>query len=146
MYSIKTLDDIRKLSESNKAPNSLVYHLEVYFKQLIENLIDDEPEVEFNLEPYGYIIILEPEDDVRNLENVGLNPQDSGLLGSYPEFVNLVQLEDISLYQIGVLYDNEYMQIFYVPVGMFDEEIETFLREYSEDCMLYSRGEQYEPR
>ncbi len=136
MYTIKTLDDISALSERNTTPKSFIDHLETYFLQLRENLTEDEQEVEFSLVPYGYIAILEPEDDVRDLSSIGLNPQDDGLLGSCPEFVNTIQLEDITLYQIGVLYDNEYMMILYSKVGQFDPLTEDFLKEYASDCIV----------
>jgi len=126
MKIIKTLDDLRKLDGAMEL--GLQAHLEEYLLALREAL---EPETElgqFSLARHGYIVILEQEDDVRDLREVGLNPGDQGLLGCCPEWVEQVALADGRIiYRVGVMYDNDYVMIFYSWLGQFDEEVEGWL-------------------
>ncbi|MDQ0060740.1 hypothetical protein [Paenibacillus harenae] len=40
----------------------------------------------------GYVVVLEAGDNVRDLGNVGLNRKGGGLLGSFPEYVELLDV------------------------------------------------------
>lgn len=77
-----------------------------------------------NLEDYGFIIILEQSDDVRNLSEVGLNPCDSGLLGCNPEVVEVVRLDNKEYYRFVVVYNNTFAVTFYSAVGIYNQEVE----------------------
>ena len=128
MKTVKTLQDRRELKRQDSISKALFDHIEEYFFELVESLSEGKDINEFSLEESGYMVILEKGDDVRNLEEVGLNPKDKGLLGTYPEWVEVKKLSDGSeIYQIGVLYNNDYMQLFYSYRGQFDKEVEEFL-------------------
>ncbi|OPY55798.1 MAG: hypothetical protein A4E55_02386 [Pelotomaculum sp. PtaU1.Bin035] len=130
MKTVKVLADIQMLRSSQALTEPLLDHLEEYFGELHSALGDGEPLQEFSLEEHGYFVILEPGDDARDLSEVGLNPQDGGLLGTGPEWVEVKNLHGgLRYYQAAVLYDNEFMMIFYSAVGQFDQETEEFLAE-----------------
>jgi len=78
----------------------------------------------------GYFVILEPGDNPRNLDIVGLNPAEKGLLGSWPEFVDLINLDEMSVYQVLILYNNECVMTLYLQAGVWDEEIEQWLEKH----------------
>jgi len=132
MQTIKKLSDIERLRVRKLVDKNLLNHLETYFRELHGSLGNGDALEKFSLEEHGYIVILESGDDARGLADVGLNPEEGGILGSCPEWVEVKTLDDgTNLYQIGVLYNNEYMMIFYSKVSQFDEEIENFLLEHS---------------
>ncbi|WDH82642.1 MULTISPECIES: hypothetical protein [Paenibacillus] len=67
---------------------------------------------------YGYIVILEAGDNLYDLECVGLNREDCGLLGSMPEYVETLQLGDMTVYSIVVMYTNDFIMTFFMnPMG-----------------------------
>lgn len=89
-------------------------------------------------EASGYWVILEPGDNCRDLGLVGLNPEDGGLLGCWPEFVDRLELgPGLSVYRVLVLYNNEYAMTFYLEADKWDREVEGWLRNNSDD----GRGE-----
>ncbi len=74
--------------------------------------------------------MLERGDDVRDLRQVGLNPEDQGILGSIPEWVEEVRLDDdTDVYQIACLYNNGHLMMFFSDVGQYDDIIEDWLRD-----------------
>ena len=91
MRIIKTQKDIDSLRSSNILSVTLLDQIESYFLQLRGEL-EDEIESEFCLGSHGYIAILEARDNIRDLSNVGLNRDAGGLLGSYSEYVELLDL------------------------------------------------------
>lgn len=128
MKAIRTAADLR--SVSNSLPKPYIQRLVADFSMLQRALADGESLDEFSLQDHGYLVILENGDDVRDLSEVGLNPEDEGLLGSMPEYVETLSLGDnLQVYKIAVLYDNDYMMFFYSQVGIHDEEVEEWLRE-----------------
>lgn len=131
MKTIKTSNDIQTLYYANVMDCHYLQHLKDYFHQLYLALQDNESEKEFSLKDRGYIVILEKGDNLRDLSEVGLNPEDHGLLGSYPEFVDLIELEFFPIYKIGVLYNNDYMMTFFSEKGIHDPEIESWLQDES---------------
>lgn len=127
MLTVKTADDLDRLRRLKLLSPGYLDYLEGLFGQLREALGDGD-EDEFDLDPHGYIVVLEAGDDVRDLSPVGLR---HGLLRCWPEFVESVDLVDVRVYRIGVLYDNEVMMIFLSAAGQFDPEVEAWLREES---------------
>ncbi|MBO8142011.1 MAG: hypothetical protein H0Z37_07525 [Firmicutes bacterium] len=102
------------------------------FYQLEEALRDPNDATPFDPYDHGYIVLLEPGDNVRDRREVGLHRMDEGLLGSLAEYVERVRLEDgIELYRVGVLYNNDYMMFFYT-VGSHDEEVDAWLKAEAE--------------
>lgn len=117
------------MAVKQQLPRPLLDHFHSYILQLHQSLEPDTALADFSLESHGYIVLLEAGDDVRNLQEVGLNPEDQGLLGTYPEWVELKELSDGNkIYQIAVLYNNEYMMLFYSYPNTLDKEVEQWLK------------------
>ncbi len=132
MRIFKTQQDFDVLRHAGVLPAALLVQVEDYFKQLMIEL-EDEAEGEFRLGMNGYIVVLEAGDNVRDLGNIGLNRENGGLLGSFPEYVELLDVgEGIQAYKIAVLYDNDYMMTFFTQAGAHDEEVEQWLRDQAE--------------
>ncbi|WP_218642158.1 hypothetical protein [Paenibacillus odorifer] len=103
-------------------------HIQIYFNQLRDEIGDTGDRL-FVLDRYGYIVILEVGDNLYDLECVGLNRKDCGLLGSMPEYVETLQLGDITVYKIVVMYTNDFIITFFTQKGIHAEEIEQWLNE-----------------
>lgn len=132
MRIIKMQQDIFVLRCARALPLVLLEQIEDYFQQL-KNELNDESKSEFRLDGQGYIVVLEGGDNVRDLGIVGLNRKAGGLLGSYPEYVELLNMgEGIQAYKIAVLYDNDYLITFFTLLGEHDEEVEQWLRDQAE--------------
>lgn len=130
MIVIKTLADLRSLRQRETLPGGYVRFIEQEFHGLMEALRGDVNMEDFSLQEHGYIVILLPNDDVRNLKSVGLNPKDGGLLGCSPEYIETYEIGEIlRLRKIAVLFDNEFMMFFVSEVGIFDEVVEEWLDE-----------------
>jgi hypothetical protein len=128
MRIFKTQQDFDVLRHTVALPAALLEQVESYFNQLMVEL-GDEAESEFRLDRYGYIVVLEAGDNVRDLGNVGLS-RFGGLLGSCPEYVELLDIgEGLHAYKIAVLYDNDYLMTFFTQVGAHDEGVEQWLKD-----------------
>jgi hypothetical protein len=141
---IKTKQDIDFLRRAEVLPVALLDQVEDYFNQLRVEL-EDEAEGEFRLGKNGYIVLLEAGDNVRDLGIVGMNREDGGLLGSYPEYVELLDVsEGLQAYKVVVLYDNDYLITFFTQAGAHDEEVEQWLKDQAERSLrqtnLFSRS------
>lgn len=115
MRTIKILADIRCLREAQVFSPIFQAYLEEEFRELKEAFDFDGLEEEFALDHYGFMIVLEKGDNLRDLSVVGLNREDGGLLGSLPEFVEKVERHGECWYKIVVVYTNEYAMAFYAP-------------------------------
>ncbi|WP_342563626.1 hypothetical protein NST84_29905 [Paenibacillus sp. FSL R7-0345] len=127
MRIIQTQQDLTSLHSSSLTP-PLLSHIERYFNQLKEMHGDTEDTV-FSLQKHGYIVILEPGDNLYDLSIVGLNRENAGLLGSRPEYVEAIGLNGLMLYKIVVMYTDEYLMTFFTLAGWHDEAIESWLRQ-----------------
>ncbi|MBT2289498.1 hypothetical protein J7E73_10210 [Paenibacillus albidus] len=127
MRTIQTQQDLTSLSSSILNPPFLS-HIENYFSQLKEMHSDTEDTL-FSLQKHGYIVILEPGDNLYDLSIVGLNPEDAGLLGSSPEYVEAINLNGLTLYKIVVMYTDDYLMTFFTLAGWHDDIIERWLRQ-----------------
>ncbi|WP_236339944.1 hypothetical protein [Paenibacillus plantiphilus] len=88
---------------------------------------------DFHLDGCGYIVVLEVGDNVRDLGNVGLNRENSGMLGSCPEYVELLNVDGgLQVYKMAVLYDNDYLMTFFTQAGAHDEKVEQWLNDQAE--------------
>ncbi|ELK39421.1 hypothetical protein D478_24493 [Brevibacillus agri BAB-2500] len=134
MRTIKTLADVRCLREAQAFSQSFKEYLEEEFLGLKEAFDFDGLEEEFALDHYGFMVVLEKGDNLRDMSAVGLRREDEGLLGSLPEFVEKVERNDERWYKVVVIYTNEYAMAFYVPseVVAKDEEILNWLEEHVE--------------
>ncbi|NEW09735.1 hypothetical protein GK047_27825 [Paenibacillus sp. SYP-B3998] len=132
MRIIKTKQDILILRRAEVLPAEFLDQVEDFFLQLRDEL-DDEDENEFCLSRHGYIVVLETGDNVRGLDSVGLNRNNGGLLGSCPEYVELLDIgEGLQAYKIAVMYDNDYLMTFFTQTGAHDEEVEQWLKDQAE--------------
>jgi hypothetical protein len=132
MRIIKTQKDFDVLRHASAIPATLLDQVKDFFLQLRDEL-EDEAEGEFRLGRQGYIVVLEAGDNVRDLGNVGLSREGGGLLGSYPEYVELFNLGNgLQAYKVAVLYDNDYLMTFFTQAGAHDEEVEQWLKEQAE--------------
>lgn len=85
------------------------------------------------MDKHGYIVVLEAGDNVRDLGNVELKRENSGLLGSCPEYAELLDVGEIlQAYKVAVLYDNDYLMTFFTQAGVHDEEVEQWLKNQAE--------------
>lgn len=132
MKIIKTQQDINMLYQARALPAVLLSHVENYLKQLKKEL-EDVVESEFFQERNGYIVVLEGGDNVRDLSNVGLSCEGSRLLGSCPEYVELLDVgEGLQVYKNVVLNDNDYLMTFFTQARAYDEEVEQWLKDQAE--------------
>ncbi len=119
---IKNNDDVLLLYRAGLIGDEFREHLTRYFDRLQTDLDELEPD-RYGVEDCGYVVILEAGDNVRDLSNVGLNPSNSRLLGSGPEYCELLQLDEIGYYSLLIIYNNSFAVDFYSPMGCHDEEV-----------------------
>lgn len=91
--------------------------------------LDELEHNRYSEEDCGYVVILEAGDNVRDLNNVGLNPSNSGLLGSGPEYCEMLDLDGVGYYSLLIIYNNSFAVDFYTPMGCHDDEVEQWLAE-----------------
>jgi hypothetical protein len=134
MRTIKTLADVRCLKEAKVFSPTFLSYLEEEFLGLKEAFDFDGLDEEFALDHYGFMVVLEKGDNLRDLSVVGLSREDGGLLGSLPEFVEKVERNGECWYKVVVIYTNEYGMAFYVPAKAIsdDNEIQNWLEEHVE--------------
>lgn len=132
MIKVKTQNDIENLEKNRLLPISYTKDIQTRFEDAYENLKEEGQTIDqFDLEEQGEIIILQKGDDVRNLEEIGLDPDEGGLLGCYPEWVERLQLGDIEVYYLCIVNNNSNAVIIYSEVGIHDEEVERWLADES---------------
>ena len=73
MRIIKTQQDLINLYQMGALPTVFLNHIKDYFNQL---------RIELEVEEETYIVVFEATDNVRNLDNVGLNNENGGLLSN----------------------------------------------------------------
>ncbi|MED1876667.1 hypothetical protein [Brevibacillus borstelensis] len=134
MRTIKTLADLRCLRQAKALPDGFLTYLEEEFNQLKEAFDFDGSDEAFTLDLYGYMVVLEKGDNLRDLSVVGLRREEGGLLGSLPEFVEKVERNGEYWYKVVVIYTNEYGMAFYVPAEAIadDEQVASWLEEQAE--------------
>ncbi|WP_314303936.1 hypothetical protein [Brevibacillus parabrevis] len=134
MRTIKTIKDLKALRLAQVFSESFTGYLEEEFLGLKEAFDFDGADEAFTLDLYGYMVVLEKGDNLRDLGSVGLDSESDGLLGSLPEFVEKTERNGSCWYKVVVVYTNEYAMAFYVPeiVVADDEEIKNWLEENAE--------------
>lgn len=134
MRTIKTMQDLRLIRAAQVFSDALTGYLEEEFLGLKEAFDFDGLDEAFTLDIYGYMVILERGDNLRDLSVVGLDRETVGLLGSLPEYVDKVERQGECWYKVVVVYTNEYAMAFYVPeiVVADDEEMKNWLEEHVE--------------
>lgn len=130
MYIIQTKQDLNILEKSKVMEEEFIKLLKDKFNSLYENLSEGTPLNEFSLEDKGYIVILHEGDNIRNLSTVGLNPN-GGLLSAIPEFINEIILNKFNIYEVIVVYNNEFCMTFYMSDKLInDDEVKKWIEEY----------------
>ncbi|MED4911336.1 hypothetical protein P9761_24485 [Brevibacillus centrosporus] len=134
MRTIKTIQDVRLIQSAQVFSDTFTSYLEEEFLGLKEAFDFDGLDEAFTLDLYGYMVVLEQGDNLRDLSVVGLDRETGGLLGSLPEFVDKVERHEETWYKVVVIYTNEYAMSFIVPeiVVADDEELKTFLEAHVE--------------
>lgn len=130
MYIIQTKQDLNILEKSKVMEEEFIKLLKDKFNSLYENLSEGTPMDEFSLEDKGYIVILHEGDNIRNLSTVGLNPN-GGILSAIPEFINEIILNKFKIYEVIVVYNNEFCMTFYMSDKLVnDDEVKKWIEEY----------------
>lgn len=75
----------------------------------IEDFASNQP---FSLKEYGYLVILEKKDNLRDLNEIGLNSQDSGIFGAIAETTERFRIDGLFYIELCIIYNNSFMMIF----------------------------------
>lgn len=92
MRVIKTLGDIGLLRAAGTIEPQLLDEAAGMLAEIHGGLEEAASLEEFSLKDHGPIVILESGDNLRDLEEIGLNACDDGLLGAVPEWASLLEL------------------------------------------------------
>lgn len=131
MRIIKTMKDIKLLREAEAVNEKILEEIEEHFKHIYKNLGEDEGAAleEFSLVDSGIIVLLEAGDNAADLSEIGLNPEENGLLGATPEWINEQKLDDCTLITACILCNNEYALSIFLERGIFGREVENWISE-----------------
>ncbi|TWH82572.1 hypothetical protein [Sedimentibacter saalensis] len=124
MYIIKTKKDLDIIRKAKVIKDYFLDFIEINFSHQFEILNDDENITieEFSLNNDGAFVLLETSDNVRRLEEIGLDPN-SGLLNTAPEAIRTIIIGNKKLYEVLVLCNNQYALYIYVPEEIVDCEM-----------------------
>ncbi|RXT08857.1 hypothetical protein [Ammoniphilus sp. CFH 90114] len=124
MRIIMTKADVQELREANIIHPTYMSYLEEEWRSLYDAFSNGKLDEKFSLREHGYMVCIEPGDN--NFIPMGLQ---HSIIESTPEYVDLIELDDLVIYRIGFLYDNDRMMLFYSIAGSLNEEIEDWLSE-----------------
>ncbi|GEM_PF-6621808 len=125
MRIIRTYKDINYLRRVRELDESFLAHVEDYFRQLQTATADDSTD-----DWSHHIALLESGDDI---SSIGMSRDYACLQSYYPEYIELHELgNDIAIYKIFVLHDNECSTTYFTQKGIHDEETEQWLKEQAE--------------
>jgi len=127
MRTIKTMQDIRILREANVFSNGFMNFLEEEFLGLKEAFDFDGLDEAFTLDVYGYIVVCEKGDNLRDLSVVGLDREAEGLLGSFPEFVDKVERQGEHWFKVVCVLTNEFSIAYYVSMEVVADDIKILI-------------------
>ena len=141
MRVIKTFEDLELLENTEVLNEEYLQWIINYFLQLFEALgRNGETLDQFRLGWLeGFVLVLEQGDNLRDMSLFGLNPADDGLLGCPLEYVEKYELENITFYKLGIMFDNESLLSVFSEVGAHDEEIEDYLAEEAFEIEEYHK-------
>lgn len=151
MRIIKTKYDLDLLRKHGVVQEEFLNEIESYFKQLHQalgrNINNELMDInEFSLEEHGYVVILEKGDNLRGapMANIGLNPH-GGLMVSFIEYVEKINLDSLTIYKISIMHNNDYMMTLYSQKGSHDREIENFLKEQAVEVDSFDESDSEVP-
>lgn len=131
MRIIKTMRDIELLKKAAIVDNQILYEIEKDFRNIYYNVDVGVILEEFSLVEIGLILLLEPGDNVSDLEEIGLDPEENGLLGAIPEFIDEQKLANCTLMTACILCNNEYALNIFFEKGKFGDKVEKWIVENS---------------
>ena len=138
MRVIKRKSDVDLLARVNGISPGLATHLKEYLDSLQSQLEEMEPNTYEVAKDVGYIVILEPGDNVMDLDYIGLNPADKGLLGCIPEWIEQATFDGQVYYRICVLLGDSFGLTIYSRKGSLEQEIEQWfhyaINTWGDDC------------
>ena len=133
MITITTLADIETLSTRDGLAPALLQLLRSEFGILAESYGCTQSDLD--LETDGPIFLLEPTDDPGDLPLIGLPGDSGGLLGSRPETVHRLSLQNGSVVYRAILIQNdEYSPTVFLCSGQIAPEVERWLETESQLC------------
>ncbi|MEA5009692.1 hypothetical protein [Clostridium tyrobutyricum] len=131
MRIIKTLKDIELLKEKSKVNREVLQEIEEYFKNVHNNVGKPEGSTinKFSLRDCGMIVYLEDGDNVWDLEEIGLNPEYNGLLGSAPEWIDDQPIGKDTLESICIICNNEYTLSIFLLKNNLDNDVKKWIED-----------------
>lgn len=131
MRIIKTLRDIELLKEKSQINKEVLAEIEEYFKNIYNNIGKPEGRTinNFSLKDCGIIVYLEDGDNVWDLEEIGLNPEDNGLLGAIPEWIDEQPIGEDALESICIVCNNEYALSIFLLKNNLDNEVKKWIED-----------------
>ena len=111
MVKIETLEDISRLREEEARPADVLALIERRLRGVIRAFA--EAGAEWTAEEYGPFVIVEQTDDVRDFQEVGLNPEDQGLVGALWEVATWYT--DVRWWDVLILFGGDAGLTVFVP-------------------------------
>jgi len=128
MRIIKTLNDIQLLRKAQALDDGLLGELERKLREAHTNIKDGNTIEKFSLRQYGPLVVLEPGDNLADLEELGFNSEDGGLVGTTPEWVDLLDIAGNRYYDLVIVMNNEGATMGTVPVaGCYEPRVRQIL-------------------
>jgi len=137
MITIKKFIDLGKFQQrTQKYLREYVQHLFFHLHKVLDPKI---PTHLFDLSEHGYIVVLEPEDDIRDLTEIGLSAENDGLLGTVPEAVTAKKLKDGRIfYQVETIFNNEFLLYVLLFEEDVDSEIQKWLQTFCDEEVIFT--------
>lgn len=129
MRIIKTMKDIELLKKASTVDKQILQEIEKDFRNIYYNLEIGVMLEGFSLVDTGIMVLLESGDNVADLEEIGLNIEDHGLLGAIPEFIDEQKLVNCTLITACILCNNEYALNIFFERGKFGDKVEKWISE-----------------
>lgn len=150
MIELINQQDLDNYKNRDDYPVAFADYLQARFNELKSCLEEysDCNEKEFSLRDFGHLVVLQEADNLYDLKDVGLNPEEKGLFGSIPEVVDEIVMPDYSVYQISIVYNNSYMMIFYLEKGKFEvkyPELQEYLKNYPPEQIIFNQKGKHQP-
>lgn len=129
MRIIKTIKDIKLLRSALVVKKDILDEIEMIFNYIYNNLGEGISLEEFSLIDTGIIVLLEIGDNVTDLSEIGLNPEDGGLLGATPGWIRQEKLTNSTLIVTCIFCNNEYAVSIFFERSDFGEDVESWINE-----------------
>ncbi|MCH3963255.1 MAG: hypothetical protein LKE46_03195 [Clostridium sp.] len=131
MRIIKTLRDIELLKKKSQINRKVLQEIEEYFNNVYSNIGKPEGKTidEFSLKDCGIIVYIEDGDNVWDLEQIGLNPGDNGLLGAVPEWIDEQPIGEDKLESRCIVCNNEYVLSIFLLKNNMDNEVKNWIED-----------------